>query len=120
MVKNTTAIGSTAEDMAAEYLKERGYRIIARNHRTRFAELDIIAASKEIMVFVEVKYRKHAQFGGGAGAITQDKLRRLHNAAEVWLGEHEEFADHQPRIDAVTVEGDLPGACLKHLENVSL
>lgn len=119
MAKNTTALGNTAEDMAAEYLQSKGYRVIARNHRTRFAELDIIAASKDIVVFVEVKYRKHAQFGGGAGAITQDKLRRLHNAAEVWLSEHEEYAGYQPRIDAITVEGDLPGACLKHLENVS-
>lgn len=120
MLKNTTAIGSTAEDMAAEYLQGKGYRVIARNHRTRFAELDIIAASNDVIVFVEVKYRKYAQFGGGAGAITQDKLRRLHNAAEVWLSEHEEFADHQPRIDVVTVEGDFASASLEHLENASL
>lgn len=120
MAKNTTAIGSTAEDMAAEYLQSKGFRVIARNHRTRFAELDIIAASKDAIVFVEVKYRKHTGFGGGAGAITQDKLRRMHNAAEVWLSEHEEFADHQPRIDVITVEGDLSDASLEHLENASL
>lgn len=120
MVKNTTALGNTAEDMAAEYLQGKGYRVIARNHRTRFAELDIIAASKDVVAFVEVKYRKYAGFGGGVGAITQDKLRRLHNAAEVWLSEHEEFADHQPRIDVVIVEGDLVDAKMEYLENVYL
>jgi len=120
MAKNTTAIGSTAEDMAAEYLQSKGYRVIARNHRTRFAELDIIAASKDVVAFVEVKFRKHTGFGGGAGAITPDKLRRLRNAAEVWLSEHEEYSSLQPRIDVVTIEGDLPGASLEHLENVSL
>jgi putative endonuclease len=118
MAKNTTAIGSTAEDMAAEYLQSKGFRVIARNHRTRFAELDIIAASKDVVAFVEVKYRKHTGFGGGAGAITQDKLRRLHNAAEVWLSEHEEYAGYQPRIDAITVEGDLTALRIEHLVNI--
>ncbi len=120
MAKNTTAVGNTAEDMAAEYLQSKGYRVIARNHRTRFAELDIIAASKDVVAFVEVKFRKHTGFGGGAGAITQDKLRRLHNAAEMWLSEHDEFTSHQPRIDVVTVEGDFASASLEHLENASL
>lgn len=119
MAKNTTALGNTAEDMAAEYLQSKGYRVIARNHRTRFAELDIIAASKDVVAFVEVKYRKYAQFGGGAGAITQDKLRRLHNAAEVWLSEHEEYIRHQPRIDVVTVEGDLVGPQIEHIQNIT-
>lgn len=119
MPKNTTALGNMAEDMAAEYLKGKGYRIIARNHRTRFAELDIVAASKEVVAFVEVKYRKHTGFGGGVGAITQDKLRRLRNAAEVWLSEHEEYAGYQPRIDVIAIQGDLIVPIIEQTENVS-
>ena len=119
MPKNTTAIGATAEDIAAKYLCEKGYHIIARNHRTRFAELDIIAANKEFVVFVEVKYRKHADFGGGAGAITQDKLRRLRNAATIWMGEQEQYTNMQPRIDVITVEGELGSATLGHIEDIS-
>ncbi len=120
MPKNTTALGLAAETMAAEYLESKGYRVITRNHRTRFAELDIIATNKATVVFVEVKYRKHAGFGGGAGAITQDKLRRLGNAARVWLSEHEEYASLQPRIDVIAVEGGLMDANLEHLENIGM
>ena len=119
MAKNTTALGNTAEDMAAEYLVSKGYDVIARNHRTRFAELDIIAASKEVIVFVEVKYRKHAGFGGGVGAITQDKLRRVRNAAEVWLSEHEEYVGYQPRIDVITVEGEQKTPNITHIQNIT-
>jgi putative endonuclease len=112
MPKNTTAIGATAEDIAAKYLSEKGYHIIARNHRTRFAELDIIAINKEFVVFVEVKYRKHANFGGGAGAVTVDKVHRLRNAAEMWLGENQEYSNLQPRIDVIIAEGELDAAKL--------
>lgn len=119
MAKNTTAIGSTAEDMATEYLQSKGYRVIARNHRTRFAELDIIAVSKEVIAFVEVKYRKHADFGGGAGAITQDKLRRLNNAASVWLAEHQDYSTLQPRVDVITVEGDQGSPAIEHILNIT-
>ncbi len=119
MATNTTAIGNTAEDIAASYLQQHGYQIIARNHRTRFAELDIVAINKEVVAFVEVKYRKHTGFGGGVGAITSDKLRRLTNAASAWLVEHAEFEHMQPRIDVVTVEGDLTDPKIEHVENIS-
>ncbi len=119
MAKNTTAIGLRAEDVAATYLESVDYRVVARNDRTRFAELDLIVANRDSIVFVEVKYRKSTDFGGGAAAITADKLRRLRNATEVWLAEHQEYTGFQPRIDAVFVQGSIESPTVEHIENIT-
>ncbi len=119
MVKNTTAVGHRAEALAAEYLMQKGYRLLARNDRTRFAEIDLIMLGHGEILFVEVKYRKSDRYGGGSGAITPDKLRRLRNAAEAWLAEHEDYADLQPRIDVVTVTGSLSAPQVDRIENIT-
>ena len=119
MAKNTTAVGLRAEKVAADYMRAQGYKLVARNDRTRFAELDLILANRENIVFVEVKYRVHAEYGGGAGAITADKLRRLRNAAEVWLAEHRGYDSLQPRVDLVSIQGDLESPQVEHIENIT-
>ncbi len=65
------------ETLAAEFLAARGYQIIARNHRSRFGEIDIIALHKSDIVFVEVKTRSSDRFGTPAEAITRSKLEKL-------------------------------------------
>ena len=56
-------VGSKGEDLAAEFLKDKGYRIIGRNYKTPIGELDIIAKDGETLVFVEVKTRSSNAFG---------------------------------------------------------
>ena len=63
--------------MAAEFLVARGYQIIARNHRSRFGEIDIIALHQGDIVFVEVKTRSSNRFGTPAESITYLKLEKL-------------------------------------------
>ena len=59
MIKeNTRKTGAEKEEIAARYLQEMGFHIIARNYRCRSGEIDIIGYDKEYLVFVEVKYRK--------------------------------------------------------------
>ena len=114
-MKNTTAIGRRAEDAAVEFLKISGHKIIARNARSRFYELDIITVSQGYVVLIEVKYRKNQNYGGGLEAISQDKSKRLSNGFNAWLCEHQEFSDFQPRIDLISVTES--GVDL-HLENI--
>lgn len=113
---NTTAIGQRAEQSACEYLIARGYEIIARNWRTRHYELDIIACSRSELVFVEVKYRKNADFGGGEGALDRAKLARLIRASEDYLANHQQYSQLQARIDLIVCDG---AGALKHYRSVT-
>jgi putative endonuclease len=73
--------GHESEDKACEFLKERGYRIVARNWRSRSGEVDIIARDGDVVVFVEVKARSGSEFGGPEAAVDRSKQRRIVLAA---------------------------------------
>lgn len=116
-MKNTTAIGNQAETLACEYLKKKKYEIIQRNYKDRFCEIDIVAISKSSIAFVEVKYRARADFGGAAGSITPNKAQRMTRSAEYWLATHEGYVNKQPRLDVITVIGDIKSPTIEHLES---
>jgi putative endonuclease len=80
-------IGALGEQLAVDHLSSLGLRVLARNWRCRYGELDVIAVDDEsrIVVFVEVKTRTSDRFGGVAQAVTPDKVRRLRRLAGLWL-----------------------------------
>lgn len=110
--------GRHAEDLAAEFLKVRGLQVLARNVRCRGGEVDLICVERGCIVFVEVRLRGSARFGGAAESITPAKRRRVVHAAQWWLGGvGRRHADAPCRFDAVlldTLDADcinwLPGA----------
>ncbi|MDR0953663.1 MAG: YraN family protein [Elusimicrobiota bacterium] len=73
--------GDDGENLAATYLKEKGYKIIARNYLTKLGEIDIIALKNKTLVFVEVKTRSTASFGGGIAAVGPSKQDRIAKTA---------------------------------------
>jgi putative endonuclease len=77
--------GAAAEALAAEFLAMRGVVVIERNYRCRGGEIDLIARDRDTLVFVEVRLRSHAAFGGAAASITASKRRRLARAAGHYL-----------------------------------
>lgn len=117
MTKNTTAVGNSAETLACEYLVSKKYKIVERNYKDRFCEIDIVAIHKDIIAFVEVKYRARSDFGGAIGSITPRKLMRMRNSAQYWIAQNPDRQELQPRLDVITIVGDLSSAQLKHLEN---
>jgi putative endonuclease len=94
--------GTQAEDLAAAFLAERGLAIVARNFRRRCGELDIVARDGDTLVFVEVRLRRSARFGGAAESITAAKRARLCAAAGLYLAR----LAHTPpcRFDAVLLD----------------
>jgi len=84
-------IGALGERLATEHLTGLGLRILARNWRCRYGELDVIAADPitNTVVFVEVKTRTGDGFGGLAHAVTERKARRLRRLAAWWLATQE-------------------------------
>lgn len=77
-------IGDAAETAAARYLEKHGHKIIERNWKTRYCEVDIITRLGDTIYFTEVKYRRQSSQGGGLAAITPQKLNQMKFAAEVY------------------------------------
>lgn len=110
---NKRSIGAVYEEKAAEYLKAKGYRIIKRNFRCRIGEIDIIAKQNNIIVFVEVKYRKTASFGYPEEAVSFSKQRIIRKVAEYFLVGEQLTLDDECRFDVIAILGDE----ITHIEN---
>lgn len=101
-----------------DYLQGLGLRVLARNWRCRYGELDIIAADAQAVVFVEVKTRTGDQFGGVAYAVTPAKVRRLRRLAGLWLAQ-QDTRWAAVRLDVVTVRmGPGRSPEITHIEGV--
>ena len=85
---NTTSIGNEAESLVVTQLESLGYRIIERNWKTKYCEIDVIAEANDTRYFVEVKYRSSLNQGGGVEAITPKKLQQMKFAAELYAQRH--------------------------------
>lgn len=79
--------GQRAEQEAASLLRGQGLRIIDTNYRCRFGEIDIVARSETHLIFVEVRYRNTAHYGGGAASVDFRKQRKLILAARHFLSQ---------------------------------
>ncbi len=103
-MNQSSKLGSLGEDLACEALELRGLRILARRHRTRYGEIDIIALEGETIVFVEVKARRGSSFGEAIESIPGWKRRRIGAMALdylAWTGQLE----HACRFDVVAIDG---------------
>jgi putative endonuclease len=101
-------LGSRGEDLATAYLERQGFRIIARNHRSRLGELDLVARDGDEVVFVEVKTRIGGSDVAPDESVTASKLERLGRLAERYMSEQGR-ADDPWRVDVVAVVVDQHG-----------
>lgn len=82
-------LGIKGENLAVTFLKEKGYRIIARNYKTYIGEIDIIAQDGNTMVFIEVKTRADELFGQPFEAVNRKKRHKMKNVALLYMKRHE-------------------------------
>ncbi len=94
--------GKLGEDLAARFLEQKGYKVLARNYRTRYGELDIICHKEQSLVFVEVKARRNTSFGYPEEAITPRKIQHLKKAAWHYLEEKQQ-PYREIRFDVITI-----------------
>lgn len=107
-------IGRRGEDRAAQYLRRRGYRILARNWRCRLGEIDLIALDGDTLVFVEVKTRRGDLFGSPELAVTPRKQRQLTKAALSFIMSRK--LGHLPgRFDVVAIRHTAQGEEITYL-----
>jgi len=111
-------LGRVGEQLAAEHFERRGFTIVARNYRTRWGEIDLIAADPQRIVFCEVKTRRVGTSGPFDG-LRHAQCRRVRRMAAAWLQERTD-RPHAPelRFDAIGVTIDARGrlVALEHLE----
>jgi putative endonuclease len=81
-------LGEAKEELARRHLEGQGLRLLARNHRCRHGEIDLVMRDGATLVFVEVRYRSSERFGGAAQSVDAHKQRRLIAAAGHYLQGH--------------------------------
>ncbi|ROT32744.1 YraN family protein [Micromonospora sp. HM5-17] len=117
MTGERRAVGAYGERCAVRHLVESGLRVVARNWRCAYGEIDIIAWEGETLAFCEVKTRRGDAFGTPAEAVVGAKARRLRRLAAEWLRSTDTHAD-QVRFDVLAVYPARSGAArVEHLRN---
>lgn len=112
------ALGKYGEDLACEFLKSHGYKIIERNFRIRGGEIDIIANDNNTLVYVEVKTRSQYMFGRPEESVTLPKLRFLERAAKFYRLKRKNFNLPQlERIDVISIDNSSPKPYFKLIKN---
>jgi len=108
--------GKKGEALAEKFLKKKGYKIIEKNYRTRFGEVDLIALDKKTLVFVEVKARSADGFGSPLAAVGARKQSHLTLAANIYM-EEKGVGDSPVRFDVVGILGEGRGAKIELVQN---
>lgn len=85
MTSPTQKVGLEAEEVAWQFLKRRGFKLLDRNYNTRRGELDMVVTKDDSLVFVEVRFRKRLDYGTGAESIDWRKQQKLIHTAEHYL-----------------------------------
>ncbi|MBR3691645.1 MAG: YraN family protein [Clostridia bacterium] len=93
--------GRMGEELAAAYLRRKGYEILAAGYHSRYGEIDIVAAKKGIVAFVEVKLRDNGSFAAAMEAVDRHKQEKLRRTALMWIAQNGDAL--QPRFDVCEV-----------------
>jgi putative endonuclease len=101
--------GREAEAYALRHLQEQGLTLITQNWSCRRGELDLVMLDGDTVVFVEVRYRRHAGWGGALESVDYRKQEKLTLAAQTFLQSESKWADSPCRFDVVAINGN-PGS----------
>lgn len=116
-ITNPTAV--LGEDYACKYIAQKGYKIIERNFRKGYGEIDIVALDCDTLVFIEVKTRSSAFFGSPFESVAGLKLKTLIKTAQYYKYIHPELPD-SIRMDAIgIIIADNKVKKIEHLENIT-
>jgi putative endonuclease len=102
---STSPLGKAAEELATIYLQKQGLTLLTSNYRCKYGEIDLVMRDGKSLVFVEVRLRSSARFGGAASSITQQKQRKIAITAESYLQQH---GNQACRFDAVLMDRSEP------------
>ena len=105
--ENKRHLGTEKEELAIQYLKKMGYRILAHSFRCRMGEIDVIAEDEGYLVFIEVKYRRNSASSGlPEYAVPLKKQRTISRVAMYYLTTRKKRTDIPCRFDVVAIDGE--------------
>lgn len=110
------ALGRTGENIAASVMRAKGYAVLDQNWRYGHLEIDLVCEKENLLVFVEVKARSGALYGGASHAVTETKKRNLAHAAQAWLQQHDLW-DSPCRFDVICITRAGEDFSLEHYAN---
>jgi len=122
MKNNKKAIGRIGEEIAADYLKENGFYVLAQNYKVgRIGEIDIIAREKEYICFIEVKTRTNTAFGVPSEAVNKRKQQQIAKIAYIYMDRYN-LHNESVRFDVIEVTGKGTGddfvlSSINHIKN---
>lgn len=97
--------GQYTEELACQYLENKGFKLIEKNFNCRLGEIDLIMKDNGNLVFVEVRYRRSNNFGSGAESVTANKQSKLIKTASLYLQQHDKYNKNPARFDIVSITG---------------
>ena len=116
----TNLLGHWGESLAWEFLRKKGYSLLAANYRCRMGEIDLIAQKKKYIVFVEVKLRKNHDFAEAMEFVDLKKQQRIKTAANLFLCQREAI-DSPVRFDVIEIYAEqgieTKKPFIRHLED---
>lgn len=108
-------LGKKGEQLAVDFLMDKGYDIIERNYRFDKAEVDIIAQQKEVLAIVEVKTRSTTDFGNPQDFVKPKQIKNLVKAVDEYVTVNN--LDVEVRFDIIAIVKQNKGFAIEHLEN---
>jgi len=108
-------LGKEGEDIAADFLRKKGFRIIEKNYRTVFGEIDIIARDHGVIVFVEVKTRADITFGYPFEAVNPKKREKIKKTAFCFLKKLKK--EVPARFDVLSIHFENGRQCIEHIQD---
>lgn len=114
------ALGALSETLACKYLTTSGYKIITRNYRSRFGEIDIVASKNGLMTFIEVRSRRGGYAGYAEASFSSKKLYKIKLLSQIYMLEKGYYDTVLYRCDGICIHYtySLKKAHLKHYKNI--
>lgn len=115
LLNNSKKLGQQAEDFACHYLKKQGLSLITRNYACRLGEIDLIMQDKDVLVFIEVRYRHNLKFGHSLETVHSGKQSKLIKTAKYYLQFHSMPANNTYRFDVLGIFSLSESSLLKKI-----
>ena len=114
-------LGRLGEDIAKKFLEEKGYKIIGRNYKNKYGEIDLIALKENTLTFVEVKTRLSEQFGLPENAINNNKIKKLKNNAAAYMAfKEKEIKSYTIDAVCIVLNEDYSLKKINHYKNITI
>jgi putative endonuclease len=109
-------VGREGEDRAVHYVEGKGYTVLERNYRAERGEIDIVALDGDVLVFVEVKTKRHDSYGEPETWVDRRKQAQIGKVAQAYIQQHN-IDDRDCRFDVIGIAGDDQNVEIHHIED---